>query len=508
MKSVLKFMTYLWVAFQCLYGEQVELSGIIIPRDHDGMYVRDKNQQIEIDWNEATQVALVVNTRLFKGLSEGELKYSIHSSKEQMIYNLPKGPIKAIKKVRNHPKQLKDALETMEEEKWLSEHGLRLYFNQESDHQQMASMEDPRFIGEWKPFQKPRAIQILGETYELSLKKGGQTSALLFNLLSRKDCKPFIHRATVVGERQNNGIVLAKEIHLLPIGDQASLDDPKLPRYLFIGDSISGNYDKGLRETLKGQFNIHHPPTNCGPSSNGVKHISDWLGAYTETGRHWDVISFNFGHWDAKSTKDDYQSHLEKVIAELKKTKAKLVWVTTCPVPRGFPVAGKLSSEGRAPGRTTQVMEKYLNPWALEVMKKHPEITICDQWQYVKDHGKTLYKEWWQSKDVHFSGKQAEALGLLLGEHVMKLFEKVDTHSKGKTGSALPLKDRGSEVVPIYKQNYAYISKKAYGLYDEQDAGEALPNEWQGVERLVDGFHVGHTLKFTAQSKIADGEGG
>jgi hypothetical protein len=68
-------------------------------------------------------------------------------------------------------------------------------------------------------------------------------------------------------------VLIAEEIHLHPIGDQAALDDPKKPRYLFIGDSISGNYDKGLREALAGKFNLHHPPTNCGPSGKGAKSI-------------------------------------------------------------------------------------------------------------------------------------------------------------------------------------------------------------------------------------------
>ena len=79
-------------------------------------------------------------------------------------------------------------------------------------------------------------------------------------------------------------MLIADEIHVLPIGDQAAHDDPKLPRYLFIGDSISGNYDRGLREALKGEFNLHHPPTNCGPARNGAKSIHHWLGAYEQPG--------------------------------------------------------------------------------------------------------------------------------------------------------------------------------------------------------------------------------
>jgi lysophospholipase L1-like esterase len=133
------------------------------------------------------------------------------------------------------------------------------------------------------------------------------------------------------------------------------------------------------------------------------------------------VISFNFGHWDAGNDKPTYQANLEAVIRELKKTNAKLIWITTCPVPSGFPAAGKLSDNGKAPKRTSGVMEKFLNPWALEVIKRHPEISICDQWQYVKDQQNGLYREWWSGKNVHFGGKTADALGRLLAEHVTKV---------------------------------------------------------------------------------------
>jgi hypothetical protein len=69
-------------------------------------------------------------------------------------------------------------------------------------------------------------------------------------------------------------------------------------------------------------------------------------------------------------------------------------------------------------------MEKYLNPWALEVMKRHPEISICDQWQYCKDHEAGLYKDWWLGKNVHFKDEAADKLGHFLAEHILKLMNK------------------------------------------------------------------------------------
>ena len=111
------------------------------------------------------------------------------------------------------------------------------------------------------------------------------------------------------------------------------------------------------------------------------------------------------------------------MIAPLKKTGAKLIWVTTCPVPRGFPAAGDLDEKGKAPRRTSGVMKKYLNPWALEVVKRHPAITICDQWQYVKDNEKTIYKSFWAGKNVHFGGEAADKLGQFLAKHVLQVMK-------------------------------------------------------------------------------------
>ena len=399
-------------------AEQVAVEGLITPRDDGGMYVRNPDGQFEVEWTKDTQFALEVNTRLFKGLKAGELHYQIQASKETVRFPLPKGPITGVVEARNKS-QLENKLKEAREENWIGEHGLCLHFG-ESLPQQMATPEDLRFIGLWDPNAKPRTLTINGKKYECSLKKGGQTNALLFNVVGTKDCRPFVNRARVVGQRKG-GVIHAEEIHLEPIGDQSASDEPKLPRYLFIGDSISGNYDKGLRGFLAGKFNLHHPPTNCGPSGKGRSSIVEWLGAYDQKGRHWDVVSFNHGHWDSGNDKVNYQENLEAIITELKKTKSKLIWVTTCPVPNGYPKAGDLIEKGRLPGRTAGVMKKYLNPWALEVIGRHPEISVCDQWQYVKDNEAGLYKEFWVGKNVHFRGKPADKLGEFLGAHVLKV---------------------------------------------------------------------------------------
>ena len=55
-------------------------------------------------------------------------------------------------------------------------------------------------------------------------------------------------------------------------------DDPKLPRVLLIGDSVSRGYTQAARKALAGRANVHRAPANCGPTASGVKNIEVWLG--------------------------------------------------------------------------------------------------------------------------------------------------------------------------------------------------------------------------------------
>ena len=113
-------------------------------------------------------------------------------------------------------------------------------------------------------------------------------------------------------------------------------DDPKLPRVLLIGDSISIGYTLPVRELLKGRANLHRIPTNGGPTITGLEKLKSWLG----DGK-WDVIHFNWGLHDLKfmdSGKQqvplaDYEKNLRELVKQLKATGAKLIWCATTPVP-------------------------------------------------------------------------------------------------------------------------------------------------------------------------------
>ena len=103
-------------------------------------------------------------------------------------------------------------------------------------------------------------------------------------------------------------------------------DDPKLPRVLLIGDSVSRGYTLAAREALASQANVHRAPENCGPTANGLKKLDIWLG----DGK-WDIIHFNFGIHDRATKPADYEDRLKQIVARLKKTGAKLIWANDQP---------------------------------------------------------------------------------------------------------------------------------------------------------------------------------
>ena len=122
------------------------------------------------------------------------------------------------------------------------------------------------------------------------------------------------------------------------------------PRILIIGDSISLGYMDALEELAGDRWDIHHNPGNARYARYGLNHIHDWIGD-----DRWDVIHFNWGLWDlcyrhpdSKSqgkrdkingvlttTLDDYRVQLERLAKILRRSRARLVWANTTPVPDG-----------------------------------------------------------------------------------------------------------------------------------------------------------------------------
>jgi len=160
------------------------------------------------------------------------------------------------------------------------------------------------------------------------------------------------------------------------------VDDPKLPRVLLIGDSISRAYTLGVRTELAGKVNVHRAPENCGPTSNGVKKLDLWLG----DGK-WDLIYFNFGIHDRAVPLADYEARLNQIIARLERTGAKLVWASSTPLPAQSTYGSNQAMIDR-------------NAVAARVAAQH-HIPVDDLYTFITPH----LAETQKANDVHYSDK-------------------------------------------------------------------------------------------------------
>ena len=167
-------------------------------------------------------------------------------------------------------------------------------------------------------------------------------------------------------------------------------DDPKLPRVLLIGDSVSGGYTLATRKLLAGRANVHKAPENCGPTSNGLKKLDVWLG----DNEKWDVIHFNFGIHDRATPIADYTHRLEQLIERMQKTGAKLVWASSTPIP----------DDPEKKQTAASIVDR--NQAAAEVMHQHG-IPIDDLFTAITPHLATMQNP----HDVHFNATGYDFLG-------------------------------------------------------------------------------------------------
>ncbi len=141
-------------------------------------------------------------------------------------------------------------------------------------------------------------------------------------------------------------VFLAGPAHARKRGQPAG--DPKLPRVLLIGDSISKGYTPEVQKLLAGKANVYRIPTNGGQTTKGLENLKAWLGE-----GKWDVIHFNWGLHDLKFGTDgkrlvspeDYEKNLRELVRRLKATNAKLIWCATTPVPEGDVNPGRKNSD-------------------------------------------------------------------------------------------------------------------------------------------------------------------
>lgn len=209
------------------------------------------------------------------------------------------------------------------------------------------------------------------------------------------------------------------------------VDDPKLPRVLLIGDSISIGYTVPVRKLLDGKANVHRVPENCRNAEYGLQHLDKWLGTST-----WDVIHFNFGLWDIcyrhpdskvygnrdkikgkiTATPEQYRTTMEALVKRLNQTGAKLIWCATSPVPE--------EEAGRKKGDE----EKY-NAIAESIMKQHT-IRINDLHRHAR---KKIPEIFVRKGDVHYTKEGYDFLAKKVAEEIKKALAEKKSSTTDKS---------------------------------------------------------------------------
>ncbi len=106
---------------------------------------------------------------------------------------------------------------------------------------------------------------------------------------------------------------------------------------LIIGDSISHFYRESVKEQLGEEYNVYYPMENCRFASYVLNSLRYWLPEFPKP----DIIHFNAGLWDLAilykedgcfTPKEVYVYYMRKILRELKKTGAKIIFATSTPV--------------------------------------------------------------------------------------------------------------------------------------------------------------------------------
>jgi lysophospholipase L1-like esterase len=141
-------------------------------------------------------------------------------------------------------------------------------------------------------------------------------------------------------------------------------DDPALPRMLIIGDSISRSYTAPARLALAGRANVHRAPANCGRTDYFFKHGEDWL--RQNGSNRWDLITVNYGIHDYDKKPEQFADNLRRIIARLRETGARILWVRTTPWGR----ADDELSIDRSP-KTNETSDAVAKAEGLEIVDLH-----------------------------------------------------------------------------------------------------------------------------------------
>ena len=110
-----------------------------------------------------------------------------------------------------------------------------------------------------------------------------------------------------------------------------------MQKVVLLGDSIRMFYQAKVKELLGDGYEVWAPEENCRFSYYALNSLRHWLPQFENP----DIIHWNIGLWDLAIlypedgcfiSKAEYVRNMTRILRELKKTGAKIIFATTTPV--------------------------------------------------------------------------------------------------------------------------------------------------------------------------------
>jgi len=260
-------------------------------------------------------------------------------------------------------------------------------------------------------------VQIVDQAIKF---KTSPTAISRLQTVTASSLQEAVTKVRITGEQDADGKFVCSSMELTQLPDPRLSDDPKLPRVLVIGDSISMNYHNATKAALQGKVNYHRIEGNSGDSARGATSFASWFGDTSVKGMHWNAVVINHGLHDLKQRDGnkhqvepgEYQKNLDKIFQQAVSKNIPIIWCTTTPVP------------GTSTGSTGRRQDEDLlyNRAAEAVLQKFPQITVCDLNKLVR--GSAVFDEWRKGSNVHFKGEEQVTLGEKVAEVILQVLKK------------------------------------------------------------------------------------
>ena len=164
-----------------------------------------------------------------------------------------------------------------------------------------------------------------------------------------------------------------------------------MKRIFLVGDSIRMGYDKYVRKTLDGKYEVVFPDENCRFAEYVVRYLHEWKNKFCKEGA--DVVHWNAGLWDVlhlfgddcMTPPDAYAAFIEKICVRIERLfpESKVIFATSTPIQE--------AKYGKDFCRFNAEIEQY-NGIAADIVKKHG-FAVNDLYSVVRGCPETYYSD-------------------------------------------------------------------------------------------------------------------